>query len=183
MKNVESAKLYAKEKHKGQFRKDGTTPYFTHLESVVSRVKGLGVVDEDILCAGWLHDTLEDTDTTFDELIERFGQKTATLVYSVSKNEDLPKKERELQYTKLLKDAPFEAKLVKLCDISANLKDLENSGMSKTKKKKTVSKKLHYLRMIKGDISEHLEEYPKISDLINGINQVAKEFHQRPVSI
>ena len=183
MTSVKSAELYAKDKHKHMTRDNGTTPYSNHLEAVVNRLKGLGVTDEAILCAGWLHDTLEDTDATFDEINNRFGQKCAVLVYSLSKNKKLPKKEKEIQYVKLLKDASFEAKLVKLCDISANLKDMENSNMSKTKKKKTVKQKLHYLRVIKNEISEHLEEYPKISELIHGINQVLKEYHQKPITL
>ena len=183
MPKVESAKLYAKDKHKGMTRKDGTTPYFEHLESVVSRLKSLGVTDEDILCAGWLHDTIEDTDTTFDDVYERFGQRVAVLVSSLSKDENLPKKQREIQYVKQLHDASLDAKLVKLCDISANLKDLENSGMSKTKKKKTINQKLHYLKVIKNDISQNKSDYPKISALIDGINQIIGEYHQRPVCV
>ncbi len=183
MEKIESAELYAKAKHKHITRKDGITPYSAHLEAVVSRLKGLGITDEDILCAGWLHDIIEDTDTSFDDIHERFGQRTAVLVYSLSKNEKLPKKEKEIQYVKLLKDASFEAKLVKLCDISANLKDMDNSGMSKTKKKKTVKKILHYLRVIKNDISEHKTDYPKISALVDGINQIIKDYHLKPIKI
>ena len=183
MEKIESAELYAKDKHKQMTRKDGITPYSAHLEAVVSRLKGLGITDEDILSAGWLHDTIEDTDTTIDDIHERFGQRTAVLVYSLSKNEKLAKKEKEIQYVKLLKDASFEAKLVKLCDISANLKDIDNSGMSKTKKKKTVKKILHYLRVIKNDIAEHKSDYPKISALVDGINQIIKDYHLKPIVI
>ncbi|KEQ56927.1 putative guanosine-3'5'-bis 3'-pyrophosphohydrolase protein [Marine Group I thaumarchaeote SCGC RSA3] len=183
MSKVDFAESFARDKHKGQFRKDKETPYFTHLEAVVSRLKSLGVADEDVLSAGWLHDTIEDTETTFDDIEQRFGQKVAVLVLSLSKDESLPKKDKELQYTKQLKEASFEGKLVKLCDISANLKDLDNSKLSKTKKKKTVNKKLHYLRIIKNELAEHITEYPKISSLIDGINQIAKENHQRPIVI
>jgi len=60
----------------------------------------------------------------------------------------------------------MDVNYAKLCDISANLKDIENSGMSKTRKKKTVKQKLQYLRVIKNDISEHKSDYPKISTLV-----------------
>ena len=182
MTKLESAELFAKDKHKGQKRSNGTTAYSAHLEAVVSRLKSIGITDEDILCAGWLHDTLEDTDTTFDDISERFGQKVALLVLSVTKDESLPNKDKELQYTKLLRSAPFEAKLVKLCDISANLKDMDNS-MSKSKKKKTVNKKIHYLRIIKNDLSEHIAEYPKMKPLIDGINQIITKYHQKPIIV
>jgi len=182
MTKLESAELFAKDKHKDQKRNNGTTPYSAHLEAVVSRLKSIGITDEDILCVGWLHDTIEYTDTTFDELLERFGQKVALLVLSVTKDESLPKKDKELHYAKLLRTAPFEAKLVKLCDISANLKDMDDS-MSKSKKKKTVNKKLHYLRIIKNDLAQHITEYPKIKPLIDGINQIITKYHQRPIIV
>ncbi|MEX0640852.1 MAG: HD domain-containing protein, partial [Nitrosopumilaceae archaeon] len=159
------------------------TPYTAHLESVVSYLKSLGITDEDVLCSGWLHDTIEDTDTTFDDLYERFGKKVAILVSSLSKDEKLPKKDRERLYVKQLKDASLEAKIIKLCDISANLKDLASSGMSKSKRKNTANQKLHYLKVIKNDIIENKSNYPKISNLIKGINYVLVKNGQKSVLI
>jgi len=78
---VKGAELFAKKKHSGMTRKDDTTPYSKHLEDVVNRLKSLGVIDKELLCAGWLHDTLEDTDTSFDDLFEQFGRITAVLVF------------------------------------------------------------------------------------------------------
>jgi (p)ppGpp synthase/HD superfamily hydrolase len=181
MSKVDSAMKFAQERHKGQTRKNGSTPHFDHLEKVVSRLKNLGVTNEDTLCAGWLHDTIEDEKATFDEIEQIFGHPTALMVLSLSKDESLPKKDKENQYVTQLKTASFEAKLVKLCDISANLKDMENSEMSKTKKKKTVAQKLQYLRAIKSELSKHLEEFPKITSYVEGINTFAKEFRQKPV--
>ena len=85
MELVKSAELFAKKKHSGMTQKDGS-PSSKHLEAVVNRLKSLGVVDEDLLCAGWLHDTIEDTDTSFDDLFERFGSRVAVLVSSLSKD-------------------------------------------------------------------------------------------------
>jgi len=183
--NVESAEFFAKDKHKDMTRNDGITPYSDHLEDVVSLLKSLGIIDEDVLCSGWLHDTIEDTDTTFDDLYERFGKKVAVLVFSLSKDKKLPKKEREQMYVKQLKDAPMDAKIIKLCDISANLKDMvkSNSKMSKNKRKKTAKQKRHYLFAIKNDIIENKSNYPKISNLMKGINDVLVENRQKPVLI
>jgi len=183
--NVESAEFFAKDKHKDMTRNDGITPYSDHLEDVVSLLKSLGIIDEDVLCSGWLHDTIEDTDTTFDDLYERFGKKVAVLVFSLSKDKKLPKKEREQLYVKQLKDAPLDAKIIKLCDISANLKDMAklNSKMSKNKMKKTAKQKRHYLNVIKNDIIENKSNYPKISNLIKGINSVLVKNRQKPVLI
>ncbi len=183
MTKIESAEFFAKDKHKHMTRKDGITPHFAHLESVVSYLKSLGITDEDVLCAGWLHDAIEDTDTTFDDLYERFGKKVAVLVSSLSKDKKLAKKERELLYVKQLNDAPLEAKIIKLCDISANLKDLANSKMSKNQRKKTVNQKLRYILVIKNDIMENKTNYPKISNIIKGINDTLVENRQKPVFI
>ena len=97
MELVKSAELFAKKKHSGMMRKDGTTPYSKHLEDVVNRLKSLGVVNEALLCAGWLHDTIEDTETSFDDLHDQFGSEIAVLVSSLSKDMSL-KEKRENRY-------------------------------------------------------------------------------------
>ena len=164
-------------------RDDGKTPYWKHLEGVVNRLKNLGITDEDLLCAAWLHDTMEDTDTTFDDIYQRFGRNVAVMVSSVSKNTSLPKKEKERQYIEQLKNAPWEAKLIKLCDISSNLKDMKNSKWTRPRKKKYVIKKLHNLNVIKSSIQENKDRLPGIQSIIDGINEVLIQFGQKPVMI
>ena len=85
MSLLKNAELFAKTKHSGKLKKSGIT-YSKHLEDVVSRLKSLGVNDEEVLCTGWLHDILEDTDTSFDELFEKFGRRVAVLTLSLTKN-------------------------------------------------------------------------------------------------
>lgn len=177
------AKKFAQEKHKNQKRKDGVTPYSDHLEGVVNRLKNLGVTDKDVLCAAWLHDIIEDTDVTFDQINERFGREVAVMVLSLSKDQNILKKDREIQYISQLKDASFQTKIIKLCDISANLKDLANAPISKTQKNKQIKKILHYLRIIKNDIIENKSEYPKIQEIIDGINTICVKFNQKPILI
>lgn len=177
------AKKFAQEKHKNQKRKDGVTPYSDHLEGVVNRLKNLGVTDKDVLCAAWLHDIIEDTDVTFDQINERFGREVAVIVLSLSKDQNILKKDREIQYINQLKDASFQTKIIKLCDISANLKDLANAPISKTQKNKQIKKILHYLRIIKNDIIENKSEYPKIQEIIDGINTICVKFSQKPILI
>ena len=58
MVSIEKAKKFACEKHRNQKRKDGITPFSDHLESVVNRLKNLGISDQNVLCAAWLHDVL-----------------------------------------------------------------------------------------------------------------------------
>ena len=88
-----------------------------------------------------------------------------------------------MQYINQLKDTSFQSKIIKLCDISANLKDLANAPISKTQKNKQIKKILHYLRIIKNDISENKSMYPKIQDIIDGINTIGIKFNQKPILI
>jgi (p)ppGpp synthase/HD superfamily hydrolase len=151
------------------------------LEGVVNRLKNIGITDEDLLCASWLHDCIENTATTFDDIEQRFGSKVAVLVLALSKDKNLSKGEQEQQYVKQLKDASWEAKLVKLCDISANLKDLKNMSWSKTKKSKEAKKKLYYLNLIKSELIKNKSQVPGIQGIIDGINEVLISFNQRPI--
>ena len=144
--------------------------------------RSLGVIDEELLCAGWLHDTIEDTDTSFDDLYERFGSKVVVLVTSLTKDMSLTRKKREQIYVKQLKEASFDAKLIKLCDISANLSDLKNYDASKSKKLRQVRKIRHYLTVIKNDLLENTD-YPKITTLLESINQSLKQFGLRTISL
>src|SRR2546426_12284414 len=116
---------FAKERNSSVLRKDGDTTHYEHLTGVVTRLKNLGVTDEDVLCAAWLHDIIEDTNTTFDDIDKRFGSKVSVLVLALSKDKTLPKSRQEEQHVRQLREASFEAKLIKLCDISANLKDIK----------------------------------------------------------
>ena len=177
------AQKFAYEKHKNQKRKDGVTPFSEHLEGVVNRLKNLGVANQDVLCAAWLHDIIEHSDATFDEINEIFGNTISVLVLSLTKDSELAKKERESQYIQQLKDSTPEAKMIKFCDISANLKDIANAPISKTQKNKQIKKLFRYLRVIKKELSETKSNYPKIQELTDGINSIGTKFRQRPIII
>ena len=178
---VKSAELFAKNKHAGQFRPDDITPYSKHLDDVVNRLKSLGVIDENIFCAGWLHDTIEKTETSFDDLYEQFESEIAVLVSSLSKDMTLTRKKREKAYAIQLKESSFSAKLIKLCDVSANLGELKNSTISKSKKLRLVKQQRHYLSMIKNDILGN-PNYPYVQSLIESANVIFMKFGQRPIS-
>ena len=80
---IKRAADYATLAHTGQVRDDGTTPYITHPELVAS-ILTLVTDDESIIAAGWLHDTIEDTDVTYEDLAAEFGQRIADLVHEVT---------------------------------------------------------------------------------------------------
>jgi (p)ppGpp synthase/HD superfamily hydrolase len=154
------AKKFAIKKHAHQRRKDGKTPYWRHLEQVVRRLEKLEISEQEVLSAGWLHDTIEDTDTDYDDIEERFGKKTADLVAAVTKDTRLPRKTRESQYILQLKNAPWQAKAIKLADIVANLADLERSGEPYAKRLRQARDKLAYYNAIKSGISKNKSRMP-----------------------
>lgn len=183
MDRVDGAREFAKLKHAGQKRKDGKTPYWHHLRQVVSNLEKLETSNADLLCAGWLHDTIEDTTTDYDALRDRFGKKIADTVSQVTKDKRLPQKSRELQYLRQLKNASLDAKIVKLCDIAANIADLENSGYEYKKRAKQVDDKLRYFSVIKSDISLHKHKLSGIDVLIQDLNNSISKYKRPPISI
>jgi (p)ppGpp synthase/HD superfamily hydrolase len=122
------AASFAARKHRGQTRADGATPYFSHVARVTIILSHVfGVTDHATLTAAFLHDSLEDTDTDYDELEEAFGKTIAAYVVALTKNVMLPKKKREAEYEKRLLAAPEYVKIAKMADIYDNLSDRVNS--------------------------------------------------------
>ena len=80
---IEAAYRYADEKHKNQLRKSGE-PYIIHPLAVAEIVAEIGL-DTDAIAAALLHDCLEDTDASFEEVSRRFGETVAELVEGVTK--------------------------------------------------------------------------------------------------
>ena len=123
---VLDAASFAADKHRGQRRKDAdATPYINHplaLANILAREGG--VEDAKVIAAALLHDTVEDTETTIEELEARFGKRVASMVAEVTDNKSFPKEERKrLQVVKAASKSTG-AKLVKLADKIANLRDL-----------------------------------------------------------
>ena len=87
------AALFAAEKHKNQRRKDAdASPYINHPLALASVLSLEGCVeDSDVLCAALLHDTIEDTNTTAEDLVATFGAKVAAIVLEVTDDKSLDK--------------------------------------------------------------------------------------------
>jgi (p)ppGpp synthase/HD superfamily hydrolase len=114
---------FATKKHNGQTRKDGVTPYIEHPMSVAliaSRVSK----DEDILIAALLHDVLEDTNTTPEEIQTLFGNRVTKLVVECTDDRSLPWKKRKLSVLEKIKDVSSESALIKSADILHNTYEL-----------------------------------------------------------
>ena len=131
MTKVEQAILFAVNAHAGTTRKGKGTPYVLHpLEAAA--VAGRVSENEDVLAAAILHDTVEDTSVTLEEIREQFGERVAFLVAGESENkrEELPPEEtwliRKQETVAHLKQADRDTKIVCLGDKISNLREIAN---------------------------------------------------------
>ena len=126
LKKLMHALEFASRKHKDQRRKDvDASPYINHPISLANILCNEGhVTDVDVICGALLHDTVEDTDTTEEELEKEFGKTICNIVMSVTDDPALCKAERKQAQIDHAAHASGEAKLVKLADKISNLRDV-----------------------------------------------------------
>lgn len=115
-------------------------PYVVHLSNVAMEVLMANANTEDFnlalaIQAALLHDTIEDTDTTFSEVEENFGLDVANAVLALTKNESLPKDEQMMDSLQRIKKLPYEVWAVKMADRITNLQP-PPSNWDNAKKKK-----------------------------------------------
>jgi guanosine-3',5'-bis(diphosphate) 3'-pyrophosphohydrolase len=120
---------FAAAKHRDQRRKDvEASPYINHpIALAVILADEAGITDPAVICAALLHDTVEDTETTVEELVGEFGAEIAGIVAEVTDNKTLPKAERKRLQIEHARVATKKARLVKLADKIANLRDIAAS--------------------------------------------------------
>ena len=121
---VSEAADFAARRHTGQQRKGrGNEPYVNHLAEVANLLSiATDGAAAELVAAGWLHDTIEDTATTREELAQKFGERVAALVVEVTDDMILPKDQRR---QKQIVDAPRKspgAKLIKIADKISNIR-------------------------------------------------------------
>jgi guanosine-3',5'-bis(diphosphate) 3'-pyrophosphohydrolase len=120
------ALAFAAHKHRDQRRKDAeASPYINHPIALADvLVNEGGVTDVEVICAALLHDTVEDTATTHEELANAFGSRVARIVAEVTDDKSLAKEERKRLQIEHAPALSHEAKLVKLADKICNLRDV-----------------------------------------------------------
>ncbi len=126
VRRILAAAQFAAEKHVQQKRKGAAQePYINHLVEVAHLIAGSSdTLDTELVMAGFLHDTVEDTDVTQDELVRLFGNDVAGLVAEVTDDKSLPKTERKaLQVKNAVKKSP-RAQTLKLADKISNLRSI-----------------------------------------------------------
>lgn len=124
---------FAADKHRDQRRKDAkASPYINHPIALANVLANeCGVPDETVLIAAILHDTIEDTETTAEELTAIFGEAITTIVLEVTDDKALPKAERKRLQIEHAPTISAAAKLVKLADKICNLRDIVASPPEK----------------------------------------------------
>jgi (p)ppGpp synthase/HD superfamily hydrolase len=118
MSTLEHAKLFASEAHKSQSY--GSGGYTEHLYDVEKVLRRFGFTQEELIIAAWLHDVVEDTPTTIDQIKSDFGDGVAALVYAVTNEAGVNRAARHAATYHKIKTTP-NAIILKLADRIANV--------------------------------------------------------------
>ena len=127
--NLLESIAFAAERHRNQRRKDAdASPYINHPIALATLLATTGGIDDQVvLQAAILHDTIEDTETTYQDLLDRFGEAVASAVAEVTDDKALPKAQRKQLQVEHAPHASSQAALVKLADKICNLRDMANA--------------------------------------------------------
>ena len=120
------AAFVAQTAHEGQKRRGTGEDYISHPSRVAAAATLYDPTDEAAVCAAWLHDVVEDTPVTLEDINELFGDTVATIVDGLTNDgprEDQTREERKALDRKRLKGAPERVKIIKMLDRLDNIRD------------------------------------------------------------
>ncbi|MFY9327035.1 MAG: HD domain-containing protein [Georgfuchsia sp.] len=165
MKLLIKALAFAADKHRNQRRKDAeASPYINHPIALANVLASEGgVEDERVLIAAILHDTIEDTETTEQELTREFGQEVTGIVLEVTDDKSLPKAERKRLQVVHASSISRRAKLVKLADKICNLRDVVASPPADW----PIERKQEYFDWAKAVVDEFRGVHPELERAFN----------------
>jgi guanosine-3',5'-bis(diphosphate) 3'-pyrophosphohydrolase len=154
------ALAFAAHKHRDQRRKDiNASPYINHpiaVAEILAREGGVG--DVAILMAAVLHDTVEDTECSFEELEAEFGAEVASMVREVTDDKKKPKQERKALQVEHARTASPAAKQIKIADKVSNIRDITTSPPAGW----TVARRIEYLEWSARVVAGCLEVNPAL---------------------
>jgi uncharacterized protein (UPF0147 family) len=124
LRRLTKALLFAAEAHRNQRRKGAAQePYLNHLVEVLDLlVQATDGTDTDMLIAAILHDVVEDTSASYEDVAKKFGERVAGIVRENSDDMTLPKAERRRARIAAMPLKSREARLVKMADVISNLR-------------------------------------------------------------
>ncbi len=170
MNLLEKAIVFAAEAHKHQTRKGTEIPYITHPFAVGMMLQGAGC-SEEVVAAGILHDTLEDTEATYEGLVKEFGVRVADLVVEASENDkSLSWEERKQHTIDGLKGATIDELQVIVADKLHNLRSIRtdlniNGDMIWQRFNRGKEKQQWYYASIVKALAPRKEDFKLISEL------------------
>jgi hypothetical protein len=167
---IEQAIRAAAVLHQGQVRKGGAPyPYITHPYAVACIIADY-TEDEDTIIAGLLHDTLEDTDYSPEELEADFGPQVLRIVLGVTEDTEGSWAARKASYLRALKDAPAASFMVAAADKIHNLRSVIEEYHEDP---------LGYLENFGGSLEERFDHYQRLAALFNVKlgNDIIREFN------
>ena len=173
---IEYAIYYATKAHKGQERKIEHVDMIFHPFTVGMILQRAGC-DEDIVVAGILHDVVEDTPATFDDIERDFGKKVRDYVYDSSEPDKSLEWEQRKEHTiEQIKNAPLGSKLIVACDKISNLEDaldnIKKFGEDVVLARNPKEQKWYYMSVYESCIENENKNHPifvRYKDLLNKI--------------
>lgn len=165
MNKLVAAIAFAADKHRNQRRKDHeASPYINHPIALTNVLANEADIDDErALMAAVLHDTIEDTETTAQELIRLFGKDVTDIVLEVTDDKALPKAERKRLQIEHAEHISRRAKLVKLADKICNLRDIATSPPTDW----TVERKQEYFDWAKAVVDRLRGVHPTLEQLFD----------------
>lgn len=178
MDKIEYAIFYATKSHQGQRRKQKDVDMIFHPFTVGMNLQRNGC-DENIVAAGILHDVVEDTDHTFEDIEKEFGKEVRNYVYDASEpDKSLPWKKRKEHTIEHIKTAPLGSKLIVACDKISNLEDaldnIEKYGEDKVLARNPEEQKWYYTSVYKSCIENADKNHPIFVRYKNILNKIWK---------
>ena len=161
------AAAFAAHKHRDQRRKDiDATPYINHPIAVAQALcEEGGVADPIVLAAALLHDTIEDTETTHEELIEGFGRRIADVVEEVTDDKELEKEARKQAQIEKAGRLSAAAQQVKIADKLCNMRDILSNPPATWSEKR----KREYFDWAKAVVDQVRRANPRLAEKFDAV--------------
>lgn len=179
---IEEAIQFAAVAHKGVTRKGVEIPYVAHVMETMMLVAHM-TSDNEVIAAAALHDVVEDTEYTLEDIEHKFGKRVASLVAHETENKrpDQPKeatwKIRKAEQLEQVKSAPIEVKMImlgdKLSNMRASLRDFRKDPDNLWNKfnMKDVNQQEWYYRSVAEKLSD-LKDYPAYQEYVEILDEV-----------
>ena len=177
MEKIFKAIAFAQKAHQGQYRKWTKLPYIVHplgVMEILSRYQA----SEDVMIAGILHDTLEDTSTTAEEIEKRFGKRIKELVIAATEPEhDAPWEQRKQHTINFIKDMEDEEILLlscadKLHNLNSMIEDYKHIGEELWKRfKRGKEKQCWYYTSLAQAYESHHHPHPIFKEYTNKVRK------------